>query len=102
MPWWRHGDHATGDAAFLTYCFDQLDAHRIEPKNIASVRLAERLGLACERQMLSASSPAPSAAPHCHGQPLWHQRLAALRWGRPYHGSLPSSRMPAASREASM
>ena len=47
MPWWRQGDHATGDAAFLTYCFDQLDAHRIEariePENIASVRLAERL-----------------------------------------------------------
>jgi RimJ/RimL family protein N-acetyltransferase len=52
MPWWRQRDHATGDAAFLTYCFDQLHAHRtearIEPENIGFVRLTERLGLACE------------------------------------------------------
>ena len=54
-PWWRQKIMSEAMAVFLVYCFDHLDAHRIEariePGNIASMRLAKRLGFEREGLM---------------------------------------------------
>ncbi len=54
-PWWRQGIMREAMPALLDHCFDRLDAHRIEakiePRNIASIRLAGRLGFAREGLM---------------------------------------------------
>jgi RimJ/RimL family protein N-acetyltransferase len=46
--YWRQGLMTEAMHAFLAYCFDRLDTHRveaqIEPDNADSVRLAQRLG----------------------------------------------------------
>ena len=46
--WWNRGFASEAASALLRHCFIALDAHRIEariePDNMASLRLAERLG----------------------------------------------------------
>jgi ribosomal-protein-alanine N-acetyltransferase len=47
-PYWRQGLMTEAMRAFVGFCFDVLETHRIEaaiePSNVASIRLAERLG----------------------------------------------------------
>ena len=54
-PWWRQGLMREAVPALLRHCFNSLDAHRIEariePNNIASIRLAERIGFLREGLM---------------------------------------------------
>ena len=54
-PWWQQGLMREAVPALLRHCFDSLDAHRIEariePDNIASIRLAERMGFLREGLM---------------------------------------------------
>ena len=49
---WRQGLMGEAMTPFLDHCFGALDAHRveamIEPDNIASARMAKRLGFRCE------------------------------------------------------
>ena len=46
--YWRRGLMSEAVRIFVAYCFKNLDTHRVEamiqPENVASIRLAERLG----------------------------------------------------------
>src|SRR5262249_3835810 len=53
---WRQGLMTEAMTAFLRYCFEALDTHRIEaliePENVASIGLARRLGFRREGGLL--------------------------------------------------
>ena len=55
-PFWHQGLMQEAMRAFLDYCVERLDAHRveamIEPGNVGSIRLAERLGFRRESGLL--------------------------------------------------
>jgi ribosomal-protein-alanine N-acetyltransferase len=55
QPWWRQGFAAEATGALLEHCFTTLGTHRIEahiePDNVASLRLAGRLGFQHEGMM---------------------------------------------------
>jgi ribosomal-protein-alanine N-acetyltransferase len=99
-PWWRQKIMSEAMAVFLVYCFDHLDAHRIEariePGNIASMRLAKRLGF--EREGLMRDRVFVGDQPRSQYLwallcPNWRRRIAILHdqaaihvqptWGQP-------------------
>jgi [ribosomal protein S5]-alanine N-acetyltransferase len=52
VPYWNHGYMTEAARAIVRYAFDVLDLHRVEamilPRNVASVRVAEKAGLLFE------------------------------------------------------
>ncbi len=80
-PWWRQRIMSEAMMAFLAHCFDNLDTHRvearIEPGNIASMKLARRLGFAREglmRDCLFVGDRPRSQYLYALLCPDWHRR----------------------------
>jgi ribosomal-protein-alanine N-acetyltransferase len=86
-PWRQQGIMREAVSALLTQCFDHLDTHRvearIEPGNIASIRLAKRLGFECEglmRDCLFVGGEPHSQYLYALLQHAWYRRrLASTR-----------------------
>jgi [ribosomal protein S5]-alanine N-acetyltransferase len=80
-PYWRRGFMSEAMEAFLTYCFDALETHRveaaIEPDNTASLSLVTRLGFQREgvhRDRLSVAGTYRSVAMFSILDEEWRKR----------------------------
>jgi ribosomal-protein-alanine N-acetyltransferase len=83
-PWWRRRIMREAVPAFLAYCFDRLESHRIEariePGNVASIQLAKRLGFQCEglmRDCLFIGGQPHSQYLYALLQPVWCRQKKA-------------------------